>query len=91
MSDLFTTDDIVLAAFLQAKEHGLVEAHPNGSGKVTFVFADSERIRNDAKAFLDNAPIPVRTMARRMARLRDLCREVRQRRSTEQTNEQITP
>ena len=83
----FETDDIVLAAFLQARNHTLVEARLNSKGMITFVFAESEQILRDATAFLNNASIPVRTMASRMARLRDLCREVKRRRPTEQTRE----
>jgi hypothetical protein len=76
--DFFTTTDILLTAFLQVKGHELIEIPPNGEGRVTFVFRDSEQIVRDAKAYVEDAPIPVRGLSRRIARLRDDCRELRQ-------------
>ena len=78
MNEKFTTVELVLAAFLQVKGHELLEMQPNGDGKVTFVFRDSEQIVRDAKAYVEDAPIPVRSLSRRIARLRDDCRVIRQ-------------
>lgn len=85
--DFFTTTDI-LAAFLQVKGHELIEIQPNGEGRVTFVFRNSEQTGRDAKLYFEDAPIPVGSLARRVARLRDACRDAKRQRPTlEKTNE----
>ena len=77
--DFFTTTDPLLTPFLQVKGRELIEIQPNGEARLTFVFRNSEQINRDAKAFLENAPIPVKSLGKRMAKLRDACRELRRR------------
>lgn len=85
MNETFQTSDLLMAAFLQAREHELLELRPNGEGKAVFIFRDEDEIRQSATEFLQDAAIPVRTLARRIARLRSRCRELRRQSGPMQT------
>ena len=83
----FVTQDILMAAFLQVRGHHLLELQPDAGGRSVFVFADSPHIGDDAKDFLQDAPVPVRSLARAMARMRNRCREARRGGPMERTDE----
>lgn len=55
----------------------MVDLRPDGSGRAAFVFANDPGIGADAQAFLEDAPVPVRSLGRAVARLRSRCRELR--------------
>ncbi len=74
---LSTTTDTLLTAFLQVRGHELLDLRPNGDGRAIFVFRDSEQLKRDAKDFLEDGFVRVRTFSKRMAKLRDACRELR--------------
>ncbi len=87
--EFFRTTDRLLTAFLRVRGNQLLEVRPDdNNGKATFVFRDSEKLLRDTKDFMDNAPIPVRSLARKMAQLRDACRDLRRRPTLDRTNEQ---
>ena len=81
----FTTTEFLLAAFLQVRRHELIEVvpNPNGDGRVTFIFRDNDRIGQDNQDFVRDGLVPVRSLSRQIAKLRDAVRELkdRQRRS----------
>jgi len=87
----FQTGDLLMAAFLQTRGHELVGLRPGGNGKFDFVFADSAAVQRDAKEFLEDGLIPVRSLARRIAKLKSRCREGRQRGPMEFTNDEQPP
>lgn len=76
----FGTADLLLAAFLQTRAHELLGLVPDkDASRAVFVFADSERIQRDAKDFFEDGLVPVRSLARRISRLRSRCWAFRQR------------
>lgn len=81
MTSTFEIKDLLMAAFLQVRGHRLLDLRPDGAGRAVFVFGDGEQTREDAKAFLEDAPtaIPVRSLGRRVANLRSRCRELKRR------------
>ncbi len=89
----FTTTEFLLAAFLRVKGHELVDMLPNlnGDGRVTFVFRNNDQIGRDTQNFIENGLVPVKSLSRQIARLRDAVREMReqQRRARGATNEHI--
>lgn len=89
MNKTFQTSDLLMAAFLQARGHHLLELRPSGEGKAVFIFRDEDEIQQSAAEFLQDAAIPVRTLARRIARLRSRCREVRRQSGPMQTRSNV--
>ena len=79
----FETADLLLAAFLLARNRKLVAIRPGAPGSVycIFVFADPEQ-NIDApnglhQEFLSDGSAPVRTLARHFGRLRACIRQLR--------------
>ena len=77
MNENFETADLLMAAFLQVRGHQLLKLCPDGTGQAIFIFACENGIQRDAQEFLEDGLVPVRSLARRVARLRSRCRELR--------------
>jgi hypothetical protein len=78
-SGIYETQDILLAAFLLSRNRTMLETTPSQlPGRDIFVFADPNNLlASDAKEFLDDGPIPVRTLARNLSKLRNQVRQKR--------------
>jgi hypothetical protein len=76
-ADEFLTDNLTLGAFIEVLIGARAMMRPNKDGLVTMVFADCEAVRHAQKAFFADAPIRARTFSRRVAVLRQRCRELR--------------
>ncbi len=56
--DNYATSDLSLSAFLQALGHQLVEVR-NDRGRGTFVFADTQELRQDILRWGNNEPVSI--------------------------------
>lgn len=77
MDATFEVKDLLLAAFLEARGHRRSDTLLDDRGYGVFVFPDGAKIKNDAKQFIEDAEVPVRTLARNISRLRRDFREMK--------------
>lgn len=85
MEDVFKVGDLLLAAFLQSYGHRIQSTHLDERGLAVFVFSDSNSIRDDSKAFLEDGAVGVRTLSRNISKLRRSFREMKRRGSMKET------
>ncbi len=58
MGNTYATTDLSLSAFLQALGHQLVDIR-NEAGRGTFVFTDTEKLRQDILRWGNNEPVSI--------------------------------
>jgi hypothetical protein len=88
MNKEFQTDDIALAGFLSSRGHQLIELRPHSQkpGRALFVFLNDAKLGTDATDFLQDGLVAARTFTKRISRLRDRVREMRDGRHMEHTH-----
>ncbi len=59
MANTYATTDLSLSAFLQARGHEIVNIR-NQNGRGTFVFSDTQELREDLLRWGNNKPVSIR-------------------------------